>query len=79
VPVDLDEMTYGQQVVSAAKKTTCEWIPVTERLPEEQVDVLMTNGKYIFLGWDIGNELYSEDEPGDTVTHWMPLPDLPNA
>ena len=59
-------------------KAGCDWIPVTERLPKENIPVLawesqgfsyvdrLNDGK-----WEIA------DNNCGTVTHWMPLPDPP--
>ena len=62
-----------------------EWIPVTERLPEEA-------GYYItaFSRGEAGNNLYitfpdgsgkwyQNSEDTGEVTHWMPLPEPPEA
>ena len=101
--------------------TVQEWIPVTERLPESGVHVLVAcemygqylTGKYVCDGfyvdrysqkvenidYDIACEYCEEDDEyylwqgwyeviknwddynsivvGDTVTHWMPLPEPP--
>jgi hypothetical protein len=70
-----------------------EWIPVTERLPERDVIVLIchtTDGRtevspafnwgYDAVGnWGgfVGLDEYCEKYLG--VTHWMPLPDPPGA
>lgn len=63
----------------------CEWIPVTERLPESMVWVLCTLGNgeidilaydHIMDDWDMcgrPNRCYSKG----SVTHWMPLPEAP--
>ena len=60
------------------------WIPVSERTPEKDVRVLITNGKSMAVGWvdydekwvdfDCWDECYS----GNT-THWMPLPEPPEV
>lgn len=59
------------------------WIPVSERLPELDQDVLAIVDDDIVIGdfrqeWD-GEIYFSRDEVGSTryVTHWMPLPELP--
>ena len=60
------------------------WIPVTKRLPEEWVDVLVWS-EYgfcetaVYLGIR-GRWLVSWNHDmldADTVTHWMPLPEPP--
>lgn len=58
------------------------WIPVEERLPEDWTMVLFTNGVIRGIGqfdkegfYDYWCE-HSFDKP---VTHWMPLPNLPEV
>ena len=64
-----------------------KWIPVTERLPESQNDVLVVafwhENWQTMIGWhsDFGKKWrvakpHGEFEPGG-VTHWMPLPEPP--
>lgn len=62
------------------------WIPVGERLPEENQQILSTDGKEFYLDcyarWEgkdnppcfYGNRLFLW-----AVTHWMPLPELPEV
>lgn len=55
------------------------WIPVTERLPEDEYPVLVTCGKgyrsfiarydLIWKRWRVSHTL--------RITHWMPLPEAP--
>lgn len=70
--------------------TIQEWIPVSERLPELNTDVLVCDAKYGYFGvWSLGryknkDALYWEDDGGwfkslDDVTHWMPLPEPPKG
>lgn len=63
--------------------TIQRWIPVDERLPEKQVDVVALsnkNGGYMFAGYRgyISGEWMENGAMhiGD-VTHWMPLPQPP--
>ena len=61
------------------------WIPVSERLPELDQDVLAVVDDDIVIGsfgqgWD-GEISFDRDEVGSTryVTHWMPLPEPPEV
>lgn len=60
-----------------------KWISVKDRLPEEDQEVLATNGKYYHIGkmgFDsigCGDCGYSCGIRGDE-THWMPLPNAPD-
>lgn len=58
------------------------WIPVSERLPDYNEEVLITNGKYVtideryFLENTEDGEAYTWDINGwDDVVAWMPLPE----
>ena len=52
-----------------------EWIPVSERLPDEEVRVLATDGTDVFDSeYMRGNWEWLAD-----VTHWMPLPEPPKV
>lgn len=62
-----------------------KWIPVTERLPEENgnylVSVKCPRGKWVEICACDGRDLVSVDEYTEYatkwVTHWMPLPQPP--
>lgn len=67
--------------------TIQQWIPVTERLPEPEVDVLAFNGDYVFVSqyycshfgsWDKeGHMAWVIEQYAKNPTHWMPLPEPP--
>ena len=61
-----------------------QWIPVTERLPEDEKKVLciLEDGFFCILEWkswdwlwNDGHNVYAEKD----VTHWMPLPQPPKG
>lgn len=56
-----------------------EWILETTRLPDEDQEVLLTDGEFMSMGWRFKNYWHSYDKlyPVDDTTHWMPLPELP--
>ena len=69
----------------AALKAERRWIPVGERLPELDQDVLAIVEGDIAIGhfyeeWG-GDVYFSWVEVGamQVATHWMPLPELPEA
>ena len=69
--------------------TISEWIPVTERLPESGVNVLVSCREFdeAIIGWYNSDPEYCEwygeyklSEHRDVhVTHWMPLPEPPKG
>ena len=73
-------------------KYMSEWISTRDRLPEiserspinpSSQRVLVTDGKNIQVGvrWRCGKEEYflpDFREDFDDITHWMPLPEVPN-
>lgn len=70
-----------------------KWIPVTERLPElipcnagtaysEAVIVWTTGRKAMIAVWDGTDFICAADfwdAVGETITHWMPLPEPPEG
>ena len=65
-------------------KDALKWIPVTERLPEENETVLVCGEDGVEPGVFYGKsgfwtyDLYEQD-PIFGVTHWMPLPQPPKG
>ena len=58
------------------------WIPVTERLPENEEVLCINDYSFYMVGWlhcdDVGNYICESDsENMYDVTHWMPLPEQP--
>ena len=69
----------------AELETALRWIPVSERLPELDQDVLAIVEGDIVTGhfyqqWD-GEIYFSSDDEGAMMvaTHWMPLPKFPEV
>lgn len=69
--------------------TIQRWIPVTERLPKEDADVLCFRGNHIgglmdvytYVGFDQWQDTYGNlcYTVGEGITHWMPLPEPPKG
>ena len=57
-----------------ARREADRWIPVSERLPEEYGEYLIT-GRYGYVGKDIYNDHFKEFNKGNTVIAWKPLPE----
>lgn len=80
---------YAEEIAVAQERT--RWIPVTERLPEEGVPVLInyigTDGEVHADGvavwtecgcfWWEGSLADCGEDVAVPITHWMPLPDGP--
>lgn len=82
---------YAEEIAVAQERT--RWIPVTERLPEEGVPVLInyigTNGEVYADGvavwtecgcfWWEGSLADCEEDVAVPITHWRPLPEGPEV
>jgi hypothetical protein len=56
------------------------WIAVTERLPDGVYCVLVTDGDESLVAlWNHEDWDYGSGPSLDNVTHWMPLPELPES
>lgn len=67
--------------LAEAKKALSDgprWIPVGERVPEDAVEVLVTDGENVGVGDVRKGHLWNSYVDGP-VTHWMPLPEAPKA
>ena len=66
--------------------TVQEWIPVTDRLPEERVNCIV-HYKHAYCNndgyWAIGSCFYDGEKFQTNlaykVTHWMPIPEPPKG
>lgn len=69
---------YAEEIAVAQERT--RWIPVTERLPEYTVCVLVfySNGAVEVDAWGHDGWM-DEDLSNGAITHWMPLPDGPEV
>jgi hypothetical protein len=53
------------------------WIPVSERLPEKEGWYLVVYKLNIGLRHFENEHFYCDTYPVSSITHWMPLPELP--
>ena len=51
-----------------------EWIPVSERLPEEYTKVLVTNCAMVTIAWRDEKNWRLIEQITPSVIAWMPLP-----
>ena len=72
---------FIKQLPVADVQPISQWISVKDRLPENDVEVMLYDTDCgVVLGWyddeieDFATEFIS---PLDAVTHWMPLPEPP--
>lgn len=81
------EQTYESINDTNVLKLTCSnnWISVKDRLPEDDKDVLVYNSRSKEIIMASYNSNYEEWDnlydylPVDAITHWQPLPELPEV
>ena len=76
----LQDFCVAQGEELSKLKAQQRWIPVTERLPEDDDDVLIMSSGSISMGYySVCNEYWADyiNVYYDDVTHWMPLPERP--
>lgn len=84
-----DELIPGfraevEQLLTKCHQLEQKWIPVTERLPERNAEVLVcdTREDYVSIWEHIGDGLWFGNEviwATEDITHWMPLPEPPKG
>lgn len=79
------------EIVSNLKGHSFSWISVSDRLPTDRRDYLLTDGEHCYVGhyrpdakawdhWILGwvQQCCADGSVEDVnITHWMPLPELP--
>lgn len=83
---DIFEQTYEPADLKGSKLINLGgWISVKDKLPEDDKDVLVYNSKdkEIIIANYKGDNAWDSYAygwlPDDTVTHWQPLPELPEV
>lgn len=82
-PIDAVPFSYLQNIPAADVEPKQRWIPVTERLPEYpgRFMCVYEDEEYGEVGHCIDWGRYDPDDGWyvSGVTHWMPIPDLPES
>ena len=88
---DIAEVAFNNGYEKGYADAKPKWIPVTERLPEDDEIVLIAckigkmfvgYHKHLFPGCEVWRILTARDSTKKityTVTHWMPLPEPPKG
>jgi hypothetical protein len=73
----------GDDAIAAVGELLPSWIPVSERLPEEDVDVLVMTGYGMHVAdldeYGTWNASHGDSWQFPEPTHWMPLPEPPET
>ena len=69
---------YAEEIAVLQERE--KWVPVTERLPDQCMDILVVyRDGHILMGTVYGDDWIEEDLEDRKITHWMPLPDGPEV
>ena len=69
---------YAEEIAVAQERS--RWIPVTERLPDQCMDILVRyRDKHILMGTARCDDWIEEDFEDGEITHWIPLPTDPEV
>ena len=77
---DVDALAIAQYLITHGV-TVQEWIPVDDRLPDDdEVVIICTDKNFVYAGELIGDTWFLDNDSWTaTVTHWMPLPKPPKG
>lgn len=56
-----------------------QWVSVKDRTPDDQYDVLVTDGKFVGLGDCCKGHLWNSYQVEGAITHWKHLPTPPQG
>ena len=69
---------YAEEIAVLQERQ--KWVPVTERLPDQCMDILVSyRDGHILMGTAMCDDWIEEDLEDGKITHWMPLPDVPEV
>lgn len=69
---------YAEEIAVLQERE--KWVPVTERLPDQCMDILVSyRDGHILTGTAMCDDWIEEDLEDGKITHWMPLPDVPGV
>ena len=80
--IDREMRDLMRRTIRCEESTQTGWISVEDKLPEEDVRVIVYSSiKTIGIAYQINNLWFTRDllmsSPCDKITHWMPLPEPP--
>ena len=83
--IDLTYSVMFEDMVISGKNIkltkVSDWIPCSERMPEYDSEVIVTDGNYVWRDkcYDFGDGLCFYDDNDSSATHWMSLPEIPEV